>query len=392
MITRLAISGYRSLRDVVLELGQLNVITGANGSGKSSLYRALRLLSDIGQGQVIQSLAAEGGLQSTLWAGPESFSRAMKLGEQPIQGVVRNNPVSLKLGFSGEDYGYAIDLGLPAARGSFATSNAGIQSSFFTRDPEVKVESLWCGDTLHHSNIFAERRGPRVKIRDDNGVWREAYHGLAAYDSMMTHSTDPRDAPEILVMRERMRAWRFYDNLRTDRHAPARQAQIGTYTPVLASDGSDLAAALQTIREIGDIEALNHTIADAFPGTTLNIQSNFELLLAQHGLLRPLKVAELSDGTLRYLLLVAALLSPRPPEMMILNEPEISLHVDLLKPLARLIAQSAQHTQVIVVSHAAELVDALVQEENCRHILLHKELSETTIQQESNPYWQWPSR
>ncbi|CNG33003.1 putative ATPase [Yersinia frederiksenii] len=381
MITRLAISGYRSLRDVVLELGQLNVITGANGSGKSSLYRALRLLSDIGQGQVIQSLAAEGGLQSTLWAGPESFSRAMKLGEQPVQGVVRHHPVSLKLGFSGEDYGYAIDLGLPPPR-----------ESYFAKDPEIKIESLWCGDTLHHSNVFAERRGPSVRIRDAHGSWQEAHHGLAANDSMMTHSTDPRDAPEILVMRERMRAWRFYDNLRTDRSAPARQPQIGTYTPVLASDGADLAAALQTIIEIGDSDALSYTIADAFPGTTLQILPNFEILLSQQGLLRPLKVAELSDGTLRYLLLVAALLSPRPPEMMILNEPEISLHVDLLQPLARLIAQASQHTQVIVVSHAAGLVGALQQEETCRHILLDKQLSETTVQQETTPEWRWPSR
>lgn len=73
MITRLAISGYRSLRDVVLELGQLNVITGANGSGKSSLYRALRLLSDIGQGQVIQSLAAEGGYNPLFGLGLSHF-------------------------------------------------------------------------------------------------------------------------------------------------------------------------------------------------------------------------------------------------------------------------------------------------------------------------------
>ncbi|WP_145534219.1 AAA family ATPase [Yersinia alsatica] len=381
MITRLAISGYRSLRDVVLELGQLNVITGANGSGKSSLYRALRLLSDIGQGRIIQSLATEGGLQSTLWAGPESFSKAVIRGEQPIQGMVRHHPVGLKLGFSGEDYGYAIDLGL-----------APPTESYFAKDPEIKIESLWCGDILHHSNVFAERRGPSIRIRDERGIWQEAHHGLAPYDSMMTHGSDPRDAPEILVMRERMRAWRFYDNLRTDRYAPARQPQVGTYTPVLASDGADLAAALQTIIEIGDSAALNYTIADAFPGTTLEILPNFEILLSQQGLLRPLKVAELSDGTLRYLLLVAALLSPRPPEMMILNEPEISLHADLLQPLARLIAQAAQHTQVIVVSHAAGLVAALQQEENCRHFLLAKQLSETTIQQETTPEWCWPKR
>src|SRR5580700_10544704 len=104
MITKLAIAGYRSLSDIRLSLGALNVVTGANGSGKSSLYRAVRLLADIAQGRIIQSLAGEGGLQSTLWAGPESFSRAMKKGEQPVQGTVRKASVSLKLGFAGRDY------------------------------------------------------------------------------------------------------------------------------------------------------------------------------------------------------------------------------------------------------------------------------------------------
>src|ERR1051325_9096574 len=113
IISRLCISGYRSLRDVRLEIGQLTVVTGANGSGKSSLYRALRLLADVAQGRIIQSLAIEGGLQSALWAGPEQFARAMKTGDQPVQGTRLNNPVGLKLGFSSDDYGYAIDLGLP---------------------------------------------------------------------------------------------------------------------------------------------------------------------------------------------------------------------------------------------------------------------------------------
>src|ERR1700687_4341422 len=115
MITRLAISGYRSLSEVKGTLGSLNIVTGANGSGKSSLYRALRLLADIAQGRIIRSLAAEGGLGSTLWAGPETLSRAMKRGELPVQGTARKRPVSLRLGFAGPDYGYAIDLGLPTA-------------------------------------------------------------------------------------------------------------------------------------------------------------------------------------------------------------------------------------------------------------------------------------
>jgi len=61
--------------------------------------------------------------------------------------------------------------------------------------------------------------------------------------------------------------------------------------------------------------------------------------MKQHGLLRPLEATELSDGTLRYLLWIAALLTPRPPALMVLNEPETSLHPDLLAPLGRLIAR-----------------------------------------------------
>jgi predicted ATPase len=112
----LAIAGYRSLRDFVIPLRGLNLVTGPNGSGKSNLYRALRLLAETAQGRVIPSLAREGGLQSTLWAGPESFSRAVLNGEHPVQGTPRQKVVSLRLGFCADDFGYAIDLGLPSDR------------------------------------------------------------------------------------------------------------------------------------------------------------------------------------------------------------------------------------------------------------------------------------
>ena len=114
MIETLAISGYRSLRDLVLPLGRLNLVTGANGSGKSSLYRALRLLGDAAQNSVVASLAREGGLPSTLWAGPETIARSVRQGDHPVEATASRNPVSLKLGFSDETYGYSIDLGYPS--------------------------------------------------------------------------------------------------------------------------------------------------------------------------------------------------------------------------------------------------------------------------------------
>jgi len=102
----------------------------------------------------------------------------------------------------------------------------------------------------------------------------------------------------------------------------------GTHSPVLGDDGANLAAALQTIREIGDADVLDTAVADASPGTRIEVanhEGRFEVALRHDGLLRPLRSAELSDGTLRYLLLVAALLSPRPPALLVLDEPETSI-------------------------------------------------------------------
>ena len=167
---------------------------------------------------------------------------------------------------------------------------------------------------------------------------------------------------------------------------------MGTFTPVLAGDGGDVGAAIQTIFEIGEGDALADTIADAFDGATLQVGERFEVMMRQYGLLRPLSVAELSDGTLRYILLAAALLSPRPPELMILNEPEASLHPDLLAPLARLIVRASARCQIITVSHAAPLVDALERSPEARGIRLYKELGETLVEDVARPRWTWPGR
>jgi predicted ATPase len=386
LITKLAISGYRSIRDIRLELENLNIVTGANGSGKSSLYRSLRLLADVAQGRIIQSLAREGGLSSTLWAGPESIARGVKSGQYKVEGTRRNGPISLKLGFSGEDYGYAIDIGMAIPDSP---------PSMFDLDPEIKAESLWVGQTLGRANELASRKGPGVRVKDANGVWRQASTSLAMFDSMMTHASDPRDGLELLILREQMRNWRFYDHLRTDRDAPARRPQIGTRTPVLAGDGADLSAALQTIVEIGEESELYAAIDDAFPGSEIavsNYDGYFELEMRQNGLLRPLKAAELSDGTLRYLLLLAALMSPRPPKFMILNEPETSLHPDLLMPLARLIAKAAARCQLIVVTHSDVLANAINEQAACKRIALEKAFGETLVAGNERTAWEWPAR
>src|SRR5438105_657451 len=117
--------------------------------------------------------------------------------------------------------------------------------------------------------------------------------------------------------------------------------------------------------------------------------------MKQHGLLRPLSAAELSDGTLRYLLWIAALLTPRPPALIVLNEPETSLHPDQLGPMARLIAKASGRTQLVVVTHAAPLISSLTEQPGSRSIVLCKDFGETMIADAGRigaPNWHWPAR
>lgn len=394
MLTTLAIANYRSIRGLVLPLGRLNVVTGANGVGKSNLYKALRLLADTAQGGAIATLAREGGLESTLWAGPENLSRRMKNGEVKVEGGRRNEPLNVRLGFCEDELGYAIDFGVPAP-----TSGASRESAtMFGRDPEIKRECIFAAPLYRPSAVLVDRRNQFVKVKGDTDGWDVLTTALPPYEGMLSYPFDPRRAPEILRLRETVRTWRFYDHFRVDADSPARQPVVGTRTPVLSSDGRDLAAAMQTILEIGDGPSLEAAVDDAFPGAhveVVQVDGRFKLEFHQPGLLRPLSAAELSDGTLRFLLWVAALLTPRPPALMVLNEPETSLHPDLLPSLGRLIAQAATQSQVWVVSHASRLVAALSESRDCNAIVLDKPHGETEVASatfDDAPNWKWPER
>ena len=389
MLQTVAIRGYRSLRELVVPLRRLTVVTGANGTGKSSLYRALRLLADCGRGEVIGSFAREGGVASALWAGPEHLGGARRTGT--AEGGPRTRSVSIELGYASDDFGYLVDLGLPQAK-----------ETAFGRDPEVKREVIFSGPAARRATTLVRRTRGYVEVAADTGHgFDELVRDLPAHRSVLADWAGA--APELVIVRERLRDWRFYDGFRADTNAPSRRPQVGTRTPVLADDGADLAAAVQTIIETGT-DDLARAVADAFDGATVSVAVNdglFDLQLHQRGMLRPLRSAEISDGTLRFLLWAAALLSPQPPSLMVLNEPETSLHPELVRPLAALIASAATRTQLIVVTHSPTLRECLgaaplgSEDSDAWELELYKDWGETRIAEQgllTTPPWDWGTR
>ncbi len=364
-LVELRVAGYRSLRSVTLPLGPLNVITGPNGSGKSNLYRSLWLIAQICEGQFAKTLSREGGLLSAMWAGPRTSKK----------------PLRMALGFRTDEFSFELSCGYPQPGGSA-----------FCYDPEIKEEAVWLGDRRKPSTTLLERKAGMTTVRDLDGFRVEYPLVLGENESVLSQLREPHRYPELVSLRDAVRGWRFYHAFRTDDDAPLRSPQVSVRTPVLSHDGGDLAAALQSILEMGMANELDQAIEAALPGRSLVILSNepdmttkspqcteLGVALVTEGCARPLLARELSDGTLKYLCLVAALLSPRPPGLIALNEPESSLHPDLLRPLARLIVQASVQSQVWVTTHSAMLADAIREESGVSPIKLELRGGETVL-------------
>ena len=205
---------------------------------------------------MVVSLAREGGLPSTFWAGPETIARSVRQGTHAIEGLAKRKSASLKLGFGGDTYGYSIDLGYPPPPPP---------ATMFELDPRVKRECIWHGPVYRKASALVDRRNNFVWLsttRDEEPVMLTQH--LSDTDSMLASVADPQRAPEMLAVREASE-----DGVSTITSAPTpirlRESPIGTFTPVLHHDGSNLAAALQTIMEIRSDDALATTLEDAFP-------------------------------------------------------------------------------------------------------------------------------
>jgi len=354
-IEELHVCGYRSIREMRLSLGQLNVLVGPNGCGKTNLYRAMFLLARAAEGQLAPTLAEEGGMPSVLWAGERRH---------------KNDPVRMTLAVRIDRLEYELQCGLPRPA-----------PTAFSLDPLVKEEQVWFLDGRKKVHLL-ERHHTSVFARNAEGI-RVAYPmALSESESVLSQLRDPQQFPALSALCQEFFNWRFYHQFRTDPESPLRHPQVGVRSPVLSHDGRNLAAALQTILEIGDHEALQGAIGRISPGAHLVIehpQARFHITLQTREFRRSFHAWELSDGTLHYLCLLAALLSPRPPLLLALNEPEGSIHPDLLDPLAELMARASRHSQLWITTHSEKLAGHIQRHSGATPIVLEKVGGETRV-------------
>ncbi len=356
-LTAIRIERYRSIRRIALPVEPLTVLVGRNGVGKTNLYRALELLSAAARGTITHEIAAEGGLDSVLFAGPRE-----------------KGPVRLRLACDVGSYAYSIEIGLPSP----------MEASLTETEPMVKAERLDLLGGGRKPVTLMKREGPGAWLRDGEGKRQTYETALLPSETALASFRDVERYTEVDILRRALGDWRFFHDFRTDRDSPIRRPALAVTTPTLASNGHDLAAALATVRQVrGEGPAIHAAVDDAFPGTRLITrfaEGRVLLELEMRDLPRPLAATELSDGTLAFLCLIGALASYRLPGFIALNEPETSLHPELIPALARLIAKAAERTQVWVVTHSEPLAAALALEGAIKPRVVIKTEGATTIE------------
>ena len=355
--------GYRSLRSVRFDLGQVTVFVGENGAGKSNLYRALQLVKAAAVGNFSTEIVREGGMQSAMWGGSRRKSEPARI---ILEAHFEDERLASRLA-------YSVEAGLPPP-----------VSGAFRFEPQIKEETLSL-DTGRRPVDLMDRRGPAVFARDGEGRRMEHPSRLLSSESALAVLGQSGHYPEIGDLAAQMRSWRFYHGFRSDRDAPTRQPAIAATAAMLDEDGGNLAAVFATLAHIRqDTVDLDRLIGEAREGAALDVPEPGET--ASFGLNFPafpqriFRPGELSDGQIRLLALAGALLSYRLPPLIALNEPEASLHPDMLPSLARMIAKASESSQIWVVTHSAILASAIAEQCGARPIRVSKQDGETVLE------------
>jgi predicted ATPase len=334
-IKRLRVGGFKRLLQLDLELRPLTVIIGANGVGKTSLLDALSLLSASADGSISRFLSELGGASEVLSRAKAKF---ISLG------------ADLQVG--GHELTYQIEIE-PSGQ-SYGISREELSQQLPNRsEPLQHIASEFL-----NARYFDPSKGTM-----ERPSWPFVTYESALSQVLRTHRL-ANECRNLLTSTEQ------YHGLDVGMRAPIKLPQVMKPVAGPGINGEDLVPFLYNLRETDArrFELIEDTIRAAFHAfENLNFPSAAAGMLSMtwkdKNFKSPLYMHQLSEGTLRFLWLVAILQSPSLTAVTMIDEPEVSLHPELLSLFAELIRESAQRTQVVVATHSDRLIRFLRPEE-----------------------------
>jgi predicted ATPase len=330
------IEGYRSLLDVTLSLRDLCVMIGANGSGKTALLEVFLLLQRAAEANLAKHLDTLGGAQAILSQTADSPARAIKISlSADLEKSASQEPIKYRLELAPRGTGYAF----PSERLEWHR-DVGAANPFIYIDAQYDRVSYFDPETR----------------RLNHPTWNYNVHELAL-------AQVPRMYTEPEALRSLLASILFFSSLDVNQRAVIRLPQSLTPERYPGPNGENLYSALYNLEAMDSktyrrIEELLRIGYPSFDRLKFPVVGAGQVTLAwyQKGLSKPLYPNQLSEGTLRFLWLITVLLSPDAPAILLLDEPEVSMHPELLKLLAGLLQDVAIRSQVLVATHSPDLI------------------------------------
>ena len=318
-----------------LELRPLNVLIGPNGSGKSNLIEAISLFKAAPQ-DLVEPIREGGGIGAWIWKGEAASQTAQ------IEAIIEN------------------PKGNQALRYALTFAQAG--QRFELSDERIENEQAY-PDQENPYFYFGYRNGQPYLNQKGIGQRQLLREDVNPEQSILSQRRDPDSYPEITYLGDALRKIRLYREWSFGRSTPPRLPQPADLpNDFLAEDGRNLGLVLNLLRTKPGVkkkllEALRE-LNEAIDDFDTLIQGGTVQLFMQEGNIS-IPATRLSDGTLRYLCLLAIVCHPNPPPLVCIEEPELGLHPDILPSLAKLLLEASERCQLIVTTHSEVLVDAL---------------------------------
>lgn len=356
LIRNLKISGLLSFgpKGIDLPLKALNVLIGPNGSGKSNLLEILALLRSAPT-NLPAPVKEMGGVREWLWKGP-----------QPV----REARVEVLIDYSQGKTPLRHTLAITDHGGRFEVVDERIE---YASPAPVKNEPYFFYRFQNGNPVLNEFHGGTERRLKRETVLPE--------QSILSQVRDPERYPPLTWLQNRYEQIRLYRNWSFGPGAALRREQsTHDRSDVLNDGGENLALVLSRIRSRvkADLRDSLQKLYEGVEDVNLSIEGGKVLLFLEESGGREIPATRLSDGTLRYLSLLAILLHPEPPPLVAIEEPELGLHPDIVAHVAKLLVRASERTQLLVTTHSRMLVEALG-EDPSRILVCEKEEGESRI-------------